>query len=467
MNISRRTALRSALLLSATLVLSSHQELHSKSKSFNLNNSKSIIIVGAGMAGVAAAKFLQDIGYDVTILEGSNRVGGRIYTKKFDNVSVDLGAAWIHGDDPKNPLVKVADSYGLTTFPTDWDQAFFYDAGDGIIDDEDFDRIVEEANQIIEEIYELQYTAKSNESIEQLVGRALDSLDVSDVIKRGILWWLSSEIETEYATNYRNLSAQFWDKDEAFAGDDLLMKEGYSLMIQRMADKLDIRFSSVIEDIVYSDNRIKVSGKWGEFDADRVLCTLPLGVLKTNSVTFTPDLPASKVESIGRLGMGLLNKVIIRFDHAFWPADAHILGILNNNLKDRFEFFPIQPGGKSTVLVALAFGDFAKDLESMSRKEITSKVISQLIEIEPSLSLDNVVDFYVTTWSSDPLFRGSYTHIPPGASMADSEVLARPIDGKLFFAGEATNPQYLGTMHGAYLSGIRAAKEIQSSLEHS
>ena len=165
--------------------------------------------------------------------------------------------------------------------------------------------------------------------------------------------------------------------------------------------------------------------------------------------------------------MGLLNKVVITFKHAFWPADAHILGILNNDVEERLEFFPVPPGSKSSVLVALAFGAFAKQLESMSKQEVITKIVSQLIEIEPSISSDDVVDIYVTAWSSDPLSRGAYTHIPPNSSMADPESLGRQIDNKLFFAGEATNPLYLGTMHGAYLSGIRAAKEIESSFEAS
>ena len=97
------------------------------------------------------------------------------------------------------------------------------------------------------------------------------------------------------------------DKDEAFAGDDLLMKEGYSLMIQRMADKLDIRFSSVVEDIVYSDSRIKVSGKWGEFDADRVLCT-HLGCFKNKLCHIYSGPTCKKVESIGRLAWVFLIK---------------------------------------------------------------------------------------------------------------------------------------------------------------
>ena len=97
--------MRSALLWSATLVVAGHNELQSKSKSFDLSNSKSILIVGAGIAGIAAAKYLQDFGFDVTILEGSNRVGGRIYTKEFDNIAIDLGAAWIHGHDPKNRVL--------------------------------------------------------------------------------------------------------------------------------------------------------------------------------------------------------------------------------------------------------------------------------------------------------------------------------------------------------------------------
>ena len=460
MKLSRRAALRTALFLATPWVIGVQQRLNAKNTTNESSNKKSILVIGAGIAGITAARHLQNNGHQVTVLEGRDRLGGRIHTKKFGNTSIDLGAAWIHGDSPDNPLITLAKRYRLNTSPTNWDETWFYQEHEGVIEDEDFERIEAKADQLVSSIHRLQENAQNNESIEATVDRLLNSLDEPEHIKRGVRWWLSSEIEGVSGTNYKNLSLRYWDEDEAFDGDDLLIAEGYGALVERMAEGLNIQLNHTVQTITHTNLGIKAAGSWGSIEADQAILSVPLGVLKAQSIQFSPPLPADKIASINRLSMGLLNKIILTFKKPFWPSDAHRLGLLTDSTKERIEYFPVPPGGNSGILVGLAYGDFAREIERMSKNEVINKAIGQLQKMVPTISVDDVIDVYITRWASDPMAQGAYIHIPPNGAMGDCENLSRSISDRLFFAGEATNQIYFGTVHGAYLSGMRAAQEI-------
>ena len=460
MKITRRAALRAGLFLAMPWGITTKQKLYAQNKINEPSPKKSILVIGAGMAGITAARYLQDKGHLVTVLEGRERVGGRIHTKQFGDNSVDLGAAWIHGNSPNNPLVALAKRYELSTSPTNWDETWLYEPNKGVIDDDDFERIEIKANQVIDSIHRLQINAKKSESMEATVEKLLSSMDEPEHLKRGVRWWLSSEIEGVSAANYKNLSLQYWDADEAFEGDDLLIAEGYGALANKMAKGLNIQLGHTVETVAHTSNGVKATGPWGHIEADQAILTVPLGVLKAQAIKFSPPLPADKTESINKLSMGLLNKLILTFREPLWPAEAHRLGLLSDSTKERIEYFPISPGSKSGILIGLAYGDFARTLEGMSKKQVINKAIGQLKKMVPTISEDDVIDVHITRWASDPLAQGSYIHIPPNGAMADCEKLSKSVDNRLFFAGEATNPMYFGTVHGAYLSGMRAAQEI-------
>ena len=461
MKISRRTTLRAALFLATPWVIEAQKRLYAKTPTNESSSSKSILVIGAGMAGITAARYLQDKGHRVTVLEGRDRIGGRIHTKQFGNTSIDLGAAWIHGDSPNNPLIALAKRYRLSTSPTNWDETWFYEPNEGVIEDEDFERIEAKADQLVSSIHRKQANANKNESIEATVEKLLSSMDEPEHIKRGVRWWLSSEIEGVSAANYKDLSLRHWDEDEAYEGDDLLITEGYGALANQMSKGLDIQMNHNVEKVTHTNNGVKATGPWGSIEADQAILTVPLGVLKAEGITFSPTLPADKIRSINRLSMGLLNKIVLTFKKPFWPEEAHRLGLLTESTKERIEYFPVPPGSNSGILIGLTYGDFAKKLEEMTKKQVINKAISQLQQMIPTVSEDDVIDVHITRWASDPLAKGSYIHIPPNGAMADCESLSKSIDNRLFFAGEATNQMYFGTVHGAYLSGLRAAQEIQ------
>ena len=160
--------------------------------------------------------------------------------------------------------------------------------------------------------------------------------------------------------------------------------------------------------------------------------------------------------------MGLLNKIVIQFDKRFWPSKAHRLGLISESTNERIEFFPVRPASDNAVLVALTYGDYARSLERRSKEEIVHIMLSQIKKLFPRVSKSDIVDILVTKWDSDEFTYGSYSYIPPNASLDDCETLSKPVGNNLLFAGEATNRYYLGTVHGAYISGLRAASQALS-----
>ena len=463
MNITRRVAIRMVLAVATASVISNQKRLNAQEPGNSLETGQSVLIIGAGMAGITAALELQNSGYQVTILEGRERPGGRIQTQRFGDVAVDLGAAWIHGDSPSNPIMKLAEKYNLETSPTNWDETWLYRQGEGVIEDSDYNRIEELAEQVIEKVHALQESADESDSMEQAVNALIANLNDSQAIKDGVRWWLSSEVEAVSAADYRDLSLKYWDEDEEFSGDDLLLGEGYGNLIAEMSKGINIKFNQTVTQINYSGSGVTVSGPWGELEADKAIVTVPLGVLQQNSIQFNPPLPESKKESINKLQMGVLNKIVLTFKKAIWPKEAHRLGLLAASTDERIEYFPLPPGGQSPILVGLAYGDHARELEQLNKQQIINKAIKQLQKMFPDISSSDVVDVELTRWDSDPMTRGSYSHIPPDASLSDCETLGQQVGNSLFFAGEATHPLYLGTVHGAYLSGLRAAIEIEQS----
>nr|DAD41099.1 TPA_asm: hypothetical protein HUJ06_015422 [Nelumbo nucifera] len=202
------------------------------------------------------------------------------------------------------------------------------------------------------------------------------------------------------------------------------------------------------------------------FRGDMVLCTVPLGVLKRGSIEFVPELPQPKKEAIQRLGFGLLNKVAMLFPYDFWGGGIDTFGHLSEDSSMRGEFFLFYSyssvaGGP--LLIALVAGESAIKFETRSPVDAVGRVMDILKRIftPKGIVVPNPVQVVCTRWGKDRFTYGSYSYVAVGASGDDYDVLAESVgDGKVFFAGEATNRRYPATMHGAFLSGLREAANI-------
>nr|GLL47056.1 lysine-specific histone demethylase 1 homolog 2 [Ipomoea trifida] len=437
----------------------------------------SVIIVGAGLAGLAAARQLMSFGFKVVVLEGRNRPGGRVYTQKMGQngnyAAVDLGGSVITGIDA-NPLGVLARQLSIPLHKVR-DRCPLYQP-DGAPVDETVDSKVELIfNKLLDKVTELR-KIMGGFANDISLGSVLETLRQLYAVartaeERQLLDWHFANLEYANAGCLSNLSASHWDQDDPYemGGDHCLLAGGNWRLIKALCKGVPIFYGKTVQTIRYGDG-VEVIAGGQVFQADMILCTVPLGVLKRKSIRFEPELPDKKLAAIERLGFGLLNKVAMVFPFVFWGEDLDTFGRLNQYSHRRGEFFLFYSyhtvsGGP--VLVALVAGDAAQFFESTEPSTLVHHVMSILKGIygPKGINVPDPVQSICTRWGNDPFSFGSYSHVRVRSSGSDYDALAESVDGRLFFAGEATIRQHPATMHGAYLSGLREASRICQAMK--
>ncbi|KAI1168713.1 Sec1-like protein [Nemania serpens] len=297
--------------------------------------------------------------------------------------------------------------------------------------------------------------------------------------------WHIANLEYSNATNYHQLSIGGWDLDAGneWEGKHTMVTGGFQNVPLGLAiapSRLDIRKDTAVKKISYDPEGMvgaRVECEDGSvIEADYVVSTIPLGVLKYGSIEFQPSLPKEKAQAIGRLGFGILNKIILVYDHAFWDTDADIFGCLQaplsrHSLKQSeyasqrgrcFQWFNVSNTSGIPVLLALMAGDAGFDTEH-SKNDVLVAEATEVLRRVFGTKVPQPVHSIVTRWGSDRFARGSYSSAGPTMSIDDYQAMARPV-GNLFFAGEHTTHTHPATVHGAYLSGLRAASEVLDAM---
>lgn len=513
---------------------------------------KSIVVIGAGVAGLCTARQIQTLlavfhdklkyNYKVKVLEGRGRIGGRIYShrlKSEDVVShVDLGAQIVTGFSGGNPLtvllqrqlaipyhslvyarnnkihgqnglaidhaqdVRVEGLFNLlldaaaryrlnlTDLPKTEDGGSHVAVADkvlGVGKAVGPDAAVALAANPLDELRRLGYTIKENsqihnvpeaKSLGETMSATLSSYEEVAEIPKGdldILSWHWANMEYACGTSLENLSLRFWDQDDGneFRGHHAMIVGGYSQLARGLAlapTKLDITTQAEVDRIVGTQVVLKDGNT---YEADKVVLTVPLGVLKHNSIAFEPALPAWKQYAINNLGFGLLNKVVLAYDEQFWEHDIDLIGSVPADIgtdsahsRGRFYMFwnCTQHASGRPVLVALMAGQAAYACENTENEVLVKEATVLLQRTYPNKQVREPVESIVTRWEHDPFSRGSYSYIGTDGSGADHDLLAKPVGDSLFFAGEATCRTHPSTVHGAYLSGLSAAKAVLDTL---
>eukprot|EP01018_Ginkgo_biloba_P021970 Gb_40551 [translate_table: standard] len=435
-----------------------------------------VVIIGAGLAGLAAARQLLSFGFKVVIVEGRNRPGGRVYTRKMEGggqiAAVDLGGSVITGVHG-NPLCVLARQLSFPLHKVRDKCPLYQPDGkpvDAEIDSkvEDlFNKLLDKAGQLRQIMGELAVDISLGASLEtfrQVYGVA------GKIEERCLLNWHFANLEYANAGLLSELSLAFWDQDDPYemGGDHCLLAGGNCRLIQAMTENVPIFYEKTVCEIRYGSDGVQVLAGGQVFQGDMALCTVPLGVLKSGSIRFIPELPKRKIDAIKRLGFGLLDKVAMLFPHVFWDAELDTFGRLCEDTSRRGEFFLFYSyasvsGGP--LLIALVAGEAAIRFESMHPTNTLHRVLHILRGIYGPRGVDvpDPIQTVCTRWGSDPLCLGSYSHVAVGASGSDYDILAESAgDGRIFFAGEATNRRYPATMHGAFLSGLREAANISN-----
>ncbi|CAF1701086.1 BnaC03g23980D [Brassica napus] len=446
---------------------SDHRQMRRGGESMK-TRSPSVIVVGSGFAGISAARTLQDASFQVTVLESRDRIGGRVHTDYSFGFPVDLGASWLHGVCKENPLAPVIGRLGLPLYRTSGDNSVLYDHDleSYALFDMDGNQVPQELvrevgvtfKQILEEVKKVRDEEDADMSISQafsIVFSRKPELKLEG-LAHNVLQWYLCRMEGWFAADADTISVQCWDQEELLPGGHGLMVRGYRPVINTLARGLDIRLNHRVTKIVRQYNGVKVTTEDGKtFVADAAVIAVPLGVLKSGTITFEPKLPDWKQEAINQLGVGNMNKIILHFEKVFWPQ-VELLGMAAETSYGCSYFLNLHKATGHPVLVYMSAGQLARDIEKMSDEAAASFAVMQLKRIFPDAM--DPVQYLVSRWGSDVNSLGSYSYDVVGKPHDLSERLRVPVDN-LFFAGEATSSSFAGSVHGAYSSGLMAAEE--------
>ena len=422
------------------------------------SNPRRIIVVGAGLAGLAAAQTLQEQGHEVIVLEGRDRIGGRVWTStQWPGMPLDFGATWIHGTED-NPITALADDLNALRRVTDYDRVITYHTAGPPLSEAEEATLEHLADQIVAAIAQAQ-DREEDISLREAIDPLLRGVDPDSQTARWIHFLLNSQIEHEYSGRATHLSAQWYDNDQAFDGDEALFAEGFGVIAEALARGVAIELGQVVREIQWASSPVRVVTNQAEFVADQVVVTLPLGVLQANRVRFTPALPHNKQTAISQLGMGVLNKCYLRFPRVFWPTDVDWLGYISATPGEWAEWVSFHRVAAMPILLGFNAADQGQRMEAWSDEAIVASALATLKTMFGN-RIPDPLDAQITRWATDPFALGSYSYNAVGSTPNDRAVLAAPLASRVFFAGEATHPDYFGTTHGAYLSGLRAAEEI-------
>jgi monoamine oxidase len=421
-----------------------------------------VLIIGAGVSGIACADQLNKTNPNTTVilLEARNRILGRVHTSRDLGFAAEIGAQWIHGPNG-NPLSELVSKFNVSTIATDFESEIFYDIrnGTGV-----------ELNSREKDKFAAGVAAVPTEMASSETDKSLK--EVLDTIKaKGTFTPLSSRLwdlnlvleqEIEYADNAKYLSAWYWKEAIAYPGKDVLMPNGYDQMFTPLAEKMNIKLNSEVSTVSLNAETgiVTVTVKGGtQYLTKKVVVSVPLGVLKKGSITFSPALPQDKLTSINRLGMGTLNKNWILF-----PKDS-LVNLPGNfaliDTTDTFiQFINFRKLTTTDALMVFTHGDYARSIEGLTNQQISDRVLVLLKKIAPSIP--NPISFQFSRWSIDPYAYGSYSFQAVGSTPKDYQAMAKTVGNYLFFAGEHAHTTRYSTVHGAYMRGIEVAKEIAS-----
>jgi monoamine oxidase len=406
-----------------------------------------VVVIGAGAAGIAAARALRAAGKRYILIESRDRAGGRLWTSTALGHPFDAGGAYIHFAE-RNPWTEIAAEAGIDARGGQrlWSGSIAFRNGVALSPEAAANRWT--GMRKVSEAYE-----EVDERRDRSIAAALEDEDQEVQDLGRIQAQMAAGEDPEW------VSVSDWNKLES--GQNRLVPGGYGALAAKAAEPLDVRFSVRATDINWSGQLAVVTTDKGVIRARKVIVTVPVGVLKAGRIKFTPNLPSEQARALDGMRMGALSKIAMRFKDEKFGFTAHqfLAEIGEPSRAMTFEAWPFD----SDLIVTTFGGDYARGLAKQGEAAAIDHALERFVKIAGSEARKAFMGGKLAGWSEDPHALGSYAVVLPGRLKA-RESLAKPVAEKLWFAGEATAGVYAMTAGGAYIAGRDAAKAVIQKL---
>ena len=414
----------------------------------SLPSTVDVAIIGAGAAGLGAANALKDSGLSVIVLEARERVGGRAHTiQAAPDVVFDVGCGWLHSAD-ENSFVPIAERLGfeINRDLPPWRERAYGNAFPQQ-DRNDFIRALDE------------FYDRAEEAAEQ-ARRAGRDEPASRCLEPGNRWNPMIDAISTYINGSELDRVSLLDMDEYEDSNiNWRVRRGYGALVAAYGAACPLALNCAVTLIDHSRKRLRIETSRGTLAAEKVVVTVPTNLIADETIRFHPALPA-KLDAARGLPLGLADKVTLAL------ADPEALPVEGNlraaTMRTDMGTYHLRPFGQPCI-EGFFGGRFARRLEGAGDGALCAAAIDEIAGILGNDFRRKLKPLAESRWAHDPWARGSYSHALPGHA-GDRAILAAPVDGRLFFAGEATSPNFFSTAHGARDSGERAAKEVLQTL---
>jgi len=404
-----------------------------------------IAVIGAGAAGIGAARRLAgDASVAVVVLEARGRVGGRVHTIEPAGFPLDRGAEWLHSAD-RNPLSTIARALGFWIHqrPPEWTSRLRR-SGETVEAEADW-LATREAQARARREAAAEPFDRPLASLVPPGGRWNQLLDATST------WGNGAELDRVSVKDY----VRYED-----SGVNWRLRDGYGRLFERLADGLPVALDAAVSRVDHSGRMIRLETKRGTVTARRVIVTVPTTILAAEALRFDPPLP-DKLAAAAGLPLGTDDKLFILLSGSL-PGIEPDIYLVGSTISRQTMSYQVRPLDRPAINCFFG-GRWAAALEREGQTAMFSFAADELARLFGNDIRRHIAPLAATAWLQDPWARGSYSYALPGHT-EDRATLAEPVDDRLFFAGEATSPNFFSTAHGAYLSGILAAEAALASL---
>lgn len=416
-----------------------------------------VVIVGAGVAGLSAAKALAEKGRDFRLIEASHRIGGRAYSEAFGpDCWFDLGCSYLH-EGAINPFTKIANQLNFKLGDgTRFDRVKCHLKSDyGRFDAAERRRFFDFCETMDMAFQALSQEVSLNDSDDVAIAELMDWNAPDAALYAHLMAGLNACDVTEQS------AVDFWKFD---SGLDYPVIAGLGQLVACWAGSLPVSLNCAVDEIEWRRGKVIVKTNQGSITARHVIITVSTGVLQSGAITFKPCLPDKTGTAISLLPCGTLNKIGLRLDPSLvgpeydgWHAYAPHLPV-HDRVADGIATVDINYEAGPQAIV-FAGGSLGVYLERQGVAAMQDYAVSSLVDLMGSKIKSAIKASITTAWHADPLTLGSYSYAVPGGSSA-RRALAEPVEDTLFFAGEAVSENHFATCHGAFFSGVEAATNI-------